>query len=58
MKTAQDFSRNFLIVIGATDGTHIPIKVSFVDEHIYVNKKMFHLLYLQVVCNAYGLITT
>ncbi|XP_047468574.1 putative nuclease HARBI1 [Penaeus chinensis] len=59
-KTVQDFSRiaNFPRVIGAIDGTHIPIKAPYVDEHIYVNRKRFHSLNLQVVCNADGLITS
>ncbi|XP_063600699.1 putative nuclease HARBI1 [Penaeus indicus] len=58
MKTVQDFSRfaNLPRVIGAIDGTHIPIKAPYVDEHIYVNRKRFHSLNLQVVCNADGLI--
>jgi len=60
MKTARDFSRlaNFSRVIGAIDVTHIPIKAPYVDEHIYVNRKRFHSLNLQVVCNADGLITS
>ncbi|XP_047502420.1 putative nuclease HARBI1 [Penaeus chinensis] len=37
-------------------GTHIPIKAPYVDEHIYVNRKRFLSLNIQVVCNADGLI--
>ena len=43
---------HFPRVIGVIDGTHIPIKAPAVDEHIYVNRKMFHSLNLQVVCDA------
>lgn len=48
--------RNFPGVIGAIDGTHIPITAPDVDEDIYVNRKNYNYLNLQVVCNADNLI--
>ena len=37
-------------VIGAIDGSHIPIKAPFCPEN-YFNKKSFHSIFLQAVCN-------
>jgi hypothetical protein len=39
-------------VIGAIDGSHIPIKAPTEDEEIYVNRKKFHSINIQVVCDA------
>lgn len=39
-------------------GTHIPIKAPVEDENLYVNRKRFHSLNVQVVCNAANLITS
>lgn len=59
-RTCAAFSRvsGFPRVIGAIDGTHIPIKAPIENEHIYVNRKGFHSLNLQVVCNAEQIITS
>ncbi|XP_045106180.1 putative nuclease HARBI1 isoform X2 [Portunus trituberculatus] len=43
---------NFPNVIGIIDGTHIPIAAPPVDEELYINRKNFHSLNIQVVCNA------
>ncbi|KAG0717178.1 putative nuclease HARBI1 [Chionoecetes opilio] len=58
--TAQDFARirGFPRVIGTIDCTHIAIKAPSIDEHLYVNRKRYHSLNVQVVCNARGLITS
>ena len=40
------------MVLGADDGTLIPIKTPSVDEHLYVCKKGYHALNTQCVCNA------
>ncbi|XP_051552172.1 putative nuclease HARBI1 [Myxocyprinus asiaticus] len=45
-------------VIGCIDGTHIPIKVPSVNEGDYVNRKSFHSINVQVICDASQLITT
>lgn len=59
-RTVQAFHRisAFPRVIGAIDGTHIPIKAPTENEHIFVNRKGFHSLNLQVVANADNLITS
>ncbi|KAK3861118.1 hypothetical protein Pcinc_032881 [Petrolisthes cinctipes] len=56
--SAQAFSRvsNFPRVIGAIDGTHVAIKAPSIDEAIYINRKRFHSLNVQVVCDGNGLI--
>ncbi|KAG0710250.1 putative nuclease HARBI1 [Chionoecetes opilio] len=51
-------SGSFQHVIGDTTGTHIAIKAPSIDEHLYVNRKRYHSLNVQVVCNARGLITS
>ncbi|XP_042210294.1 putative nuclease HARBI1 [Homarus americanus] len=58
-RTVQGFARirNLPRVIGAIDGTHIPIKAPIENEGTYVNRKRYHSLNVQVVCNADGLIT-
>ncbi|KAG0729704.1 putative nuclease HARBI1 [Chionoecetes opilio] len=43
---------DFPNVIGIVDGTHIPIAAPAVDEDVYVNRKHFHSLNIQVVCDA------
>jgi len=52
-KVKADFANysGFPGVIGAIDGTHIAIKRPRQDEHIYVNRKGFHSLNVQVVCD-------
>uniref|UniRef100_A0A0P4WKS6 DDE Tnp4 domain-containing protein n=1 Tax=Scylla olivacea TaxID=85551 RepID=A0A0P4WKS6_SCYOL len=45
-------------VIGTIDGTHIPIKAPYVNEHLFVNRKGYHSLNLQVVANTDQLITS
>lgn len=57
-RTVQAFHQisGFPRVIGAIDGTHIPIKAPSDNEHIYVNRKGYHSLTLQVVANADHLI--
>ena len=56
--TIQNFAtiKNFPRVIGVIDGTHIPIKAPSVNEHIYVNRKHFHSLNVQVICDSKQLI--
>ena len=41
--------KGFPGVIGAIDGTHIAIKAPR-NEHVYVNRKNFHSLNVQVIC--------
>ncbi|XP_042889388.1 putative nuclease HARBI1 [Penaeus japonicus] len=59
LKTVEDFAKvsNFPRVMGAIDCTHVSIKAPVIDEHLYVNRKRYHSLNVQVVCNADGLIT-
>lgn len=42
----------FPSVIGAIDCSHIPIKAPMDDEAIFVNRKKFHSMNIQVVCDA------
>ena len=39
-------------MIGAIDGSHIPIKASCENQDEYINQKRFHSLVLQVVCDS------
>lgn len=49
---------NFPNVIGAIDGTHIPIaNPGGPDADLYINRKSFRSLNVQVVCDSQGLIT-
>ena len=42
----------FLYVIGAIDCTHIAIKEPSHDEFVYVNRKHFHSINVQIICDA------
>ena len=44
-------------VLGATDGSHIPIRAPNENPNDYVNRKKFHSIVLQVVCDSELLIT-
>ena len=52
--TTEQFEnmKGFPGVVGAIDGTHIPIKVPIENPNDYVNRKFFHSVQLQVVCDA------
>ena len=39
-------------VIGCVDGSHIPIISLHQDEYAYVNRKNFHSINLQGICDA------
>ena len=39
-------------VLGCVDGTHIPIIAPYVDEFAYVNRKKFHSLNIQAICDS------
>ncbi|KZS08263.1 F14D2.9-like protein, partial [Daphnia magna] len=41
-------------IIGAIDGCHIKIARPWVDEKIYVNRKNFHSINVQAICDANG----
>lgn len=44
-------------VIGAIDGTHIRIRAPVEDANSYINRKGFHSLNVQVICDSRGLFT-
>lgn len=44
-------------VIGLVDGTHIRIVRPSIDEQQYVNRKLYHSLNVQVICDHRGLLT-
>jgi len=39
-------------VVGAIDGTYIPIKAPSVDPHLYINRKCFYGITLQCICDS------
>ena len=43
---------NFPNCLGAVDGTLVPILAPSEDEHLYITRKGFHALNVQVVCDA------
>lgn len=49
--------RGFPGVIGAIDGSHIPIKAPQICPENYVNRKGFYSIILQAVCNDQMLFT-
>ena len=53
-RTSQAFYalHGFPNVIGVIDGTHIAIKAPTRNEHLYGNRKTFHSLNVQLVCDA------
>ena len=53
MQEFLNFSR-FPQVVGALDGSHIPIKAPKDDSNEYVNRKSFHCIVLEGVSDANG----
>ncbi|XP_062579744.1 putative nuclease HARBI1 [Saccostrea cucullata] len=53
-KNMNDFSliANMPNTIGCIDETHIRIKSPSVDEHLYINRKNYHSINVQGVCDA------
>lgn len=49
---------NFPNVIGAIDCTHIAIKAPQINEDVYVNRKQYHSLNIQVIANSDQVITS
>lgn len=49
-----EFMENFRFpgVVGAIDGTHIRIVAPTINEHLYVNRKRYHSINVQVVSDA------
>ncbi|KZS21184.1 putative Nuclease HARBI1 [Daphnia magna] len=41
-------------IIGAIDGSHIKLQRTWIDERIYVNRKNFHSINVQAICDANG----
>ena len=54
IETKQNFYQfaGFPGVIGCIDGTHIPIVAPHDDEFAYVNRKKFHSINVQAICDA------
>ncbi|XP_041361019.1 putative nuclease HARBI1 [Gigantopelta aegis] len=44
--------RRFPSVIGCIDGTHIRIQAPAQEEHEFINRKNFHSINVQVICDA------
>ena len=55
-QTIQEFQdiRRFPQVVGALDGSHIPIRALKEDSNEYVNRKSFHSIVLRGVAGANG----
>ncbi len=53
-QVTEQFQRNKGLphCVGAIDGTHIPIKAPYDNPEQYVNRKKFHSVQLQGVCDA------
>ena len=49
---AQFADSRFPVLIGAIDCTHIAIKAPSEGEYVYVNRKHFHSLNVQIICDA------
>lgn len=45
-------TEGFPNAIDAIDGTHIKIKAQTTDEHLYVNRKHFHSINVQCLCDS------
>ena len=58
-RTKQEFYAlaNFPNVIGCVDGTHIPIEKPNMNEQRFVNRKHYHSINVQCICDASGKLT-
>lgn len=58
-RTESEFKElaGFPGVVGAIDGSHVKIQAPSVHETEYINRKMFHSVNLQGICNARGKFT-
>ena len=45
---------NFPGILGCIDGTHVPIIAPAEDEQLFINRKNFHSINVQAICNADG----
>ena len=54
LRVFEDFEQVSYLprVIGAIDGSHIRIIAPSEDEYAYVNRKRYHSINIQAVCNA------
>ncbi|XP_030757991.1 putative nuclease HARBI1 [Sitophilus oryzae] len=54
IKTMREFRRKqgFMNVLGAIDGTDIPISPPSREQNVYCNRNKYHSIILQAVCNA------
>ena len=51
MQKYYDLSK-FPNVLGCIDGTHVPIRRPIRDEHLFINRKNFHSINVQGVCDS------
>ena len=58
-RTKREFYKlgNFPNVIGCVDGTHIPIEKPKFHEQRFVNRKHYHSINVQCICDASGKLT-
>ncbi|XP_071635288.1 putative nuclease HARBI1 [Temnothorax longispinosus] len=59
LNVMERFQRScgFPNIVGAIDGTHIKIRAPVEDANSYINRKGFHSMNVQVVCDSQGLFT-
>ena len=40
------------MVVGAIDGSHLPMIAPFIDEYAYVSRKQYHSINMRAICDS------
>ena len=53
-RTVSDFQQisGMPVVLDAIDGSHIPMIAPSIDEYAYVNRKQYHSINMQAICDS------